>query len=71
MKFEILCLAVTHFVLFRYVWRWLGQPGYLLAKLLGASSGGFLWWVVLVLNSFLWAFAITLVVIPVLKKSLK
>ena len=71
MKFEILCLAVTHFVLFRFVWRWLGQPGYLAAKLLGAAHGGFLWWAVMVLNSFLWAFAITLVVIPVLKKALK
>ena len=71
MKFERLCLAVTHFVLFRYVWSWLGHPGYLTAKLLGASYGGFLWWVVMVLNSFLWAFAITLLVIPALKKALK
>ena len=71
MKFEILCLAVTHFVLFRYVWSWLGYPGYLIAKLLGTTYGGFLWWVVMVLNSFLWAFAITLLVIPALKKALK
>ena len=71
MKFEILCLAVTHFVLFRFVLSWLGNPGYLVTRMLGASSGGFLWWVVMVINSFLWAFAITLVVIPVLKKELK
>ena len=71
MKLEILCLSVTHFVLFRFVWRWLGHPGYWIAHALGASSGSFLWWVVMVLNSFLWAFAITLVVIPVLKKALK
>ena len=71
MKFEILCLAVTHFVLFRFVWCWLGHPGYWIAHALGASSGSILWWVIMVLNSFLWAFAITLVVIPVLKKALK
>ena len=62
---------MTHFVLFRYVWSWLGHPGYLIAKLLGTTYGGFLWWVVMVLNSFLWAFAITLLVIPALKKALK
>ena len=71
MKLEILCLSIAHFVLFRYVWSWLGQPGYLVAKLLGAAHGGFLWWVVMVLNSILWVFAITLLVIPALKKALK
>ena len=71
MKLEILCLGITHFVLFRFVWSWLGHPGYLAVRMLGASQGGILWWAVMVLNSILWAFAITLVVIPVLKKALK
>ena len=71
MKLEILCLSITHFVLFRFVWSWLGHPGYLIAKLLGAAYGGFLWWVVMVGNSVLWAGASTLIVIPVLKKALK
>lgn len=71
MKLEILCLGVTHFVLFRYVWRWLGYPGYLVARMLGAAQGSILWWAVMVLNSLLWAFIVALVVIPVLKKSLK
>ncbi len=64
-------LAIAHFVLFKYVWRWLGHPGFWLARTLGASQGGVLWWAIMVLNSLFWAGCITLIILPILKKSLK
>lgn len=69
--FSNLPLSVTHFVLFLYVWRWLGHPGFWLAKYLGAAQGSILWWAVMVFNSLFWSGCITLIVIPGLKKALK
>jgi len=64
-------LAIAHFVLFKYVYRWLGHPGFWLARTLGASQGSILWWTVMVLNSLFWAGCLTLIVMPILKKLVK
>lgn len=69
--FANLPLSIAHFVLFVYVFRWLGHPGFWVARELGAASGGVLWWTVMVLNSLFWGGCVTQIVIPLLKKALK
>ena len=69
--FANLPLAIAHFVLFKCVFRWLGHPGFWLARTLGAAHGSILWWAVMVLNSLLWAGCITLIILPMLKKMAK
>lgn len=72
-------LSAVHFVLLLIArsqgWRelrnLLGQPGYWVCDLLGVSAGGFLWWVVLVINSLVWGGAISLFVLPAIKKFMK
>ena len=64
-------LSIAHFVLFMYVARWLGHPGFWLAKTLGAAQGSVLWWAVMVLNSLFWGGCITQIILPILKKSVK
>jgi len=63
--------SIVHFLLFMFVWRCLGHPGYWVARTLGAAHGGVLWWTIMVFNSLLWGGCFTLIVIPLLKKSLK
>ena len=69
--FANLPLSITHFVLFMYVWRWLGHPGFWIAKTLGAVNGSILWWAVMVLNSLIWGGCVTQIVMPLLKKACK
>ena len=69
--FSNLPLGIAHFVLFLYVFRWFGHPGFWVAGYLGAKSGSVLWWAIMVLNSFFWSGCITLILIPFLKKVLK
>ena len=65
-------LSVLHFVLFLiFKGSFLGQPGYLVADALGASSGGVLWWVLMVINSLVWGAVLSLVVFPFIRKILK
>lgn len=65
-------LSVLHFVLFLiFKGSFLGQPGYLVADALGASSGGVLWWVLMVINSLVWGAVLSLVVFPFLRKIVK
>ena len=65
-------LSVLHFVLFLiFKGSFLGQPGYLVADALGASSGGVLWWVLMVINSLVWGAVLSLVVFPLLRKIIK
>ena len=71
-------LSVVHFILFLVAGSqgWsirgiLGQPGFWLTGLLGAASGGLIWWVLMVLNSLVWGAVISLFVIPLLRKLLK
>ena len=65
-------LSVLHFVLFLiFKGSFLGQPGYLVADALGASSGGVLWWVLMVINSLVWGAVLSLVVFPFVRKILK
>jgi len=67
--FANLPLSIAHFVLFLYVARWLGHPGFWVAKTLGAANGSILWWAIMVLNSLFWGGVITQIVLPLLKKS--
>lgn len=69
--FANLPMSITHFVLFVYVARWLGHPGFWLANTLGAAHGGVLWWAVMVLNSLFWGGCITQIVLPLVKKLVK
>jgi len=69
--FSNLPWSIVHFLLFKFVWRWLGYPGLWVARTLGASYGGILWWTIMVINSLFWGGCFTLIVIPFLKKSLK
>ena len=64
-------LSVVHFVLFAIFGGFLGWPGYVVAKALGALTGGILWWGIMVLNSLVWGATLSLFVIPFLRKLLK
>ena len=61
-------LSVVHFVLFVLFKGFLGQPGYIVADALGASAGGILWWVVMVVNSLVWGAVLSLFVFPFIRK---
>jgi len=63
--------SIVHFLLFMFVWRWLGHPGYWVARTLGAAHGGVLWWTIMVFNSLLWGGCFTLIDIPLVKKAIK
>ena len=64
-------LSVVHFVLFVLFKGFLGQPGYVVADTLGASNGGILWWMVMVVNSLVWGAVLSLFVLPFLRKVLR
>ena len=64
-------LSMLHFILFLIFKGFLGQPGFVVADTLGASSGGALWWVIMVLNSLVWGAVLSLFVFPFLRKVLK
>ncbi len=64
-------LSMLHFILFLIFKGFLGQPGYAVANALGASDGGALWWVLMVLNSLVWGAVLSLFVFPFLRKLLK
>ena len=65
-------LSVLHFVLFLvFKGSFLGQPGYLVADALGASSGGVLWWVLMVINSLVWGAVLSLFIFPFTRKVIK
>ena len=64
-------LSMLHFILFLIFKGFLGQPGFALADALGASSGGMLWWVIMVLNSLVWGAVISLFILPFVRKILK
>lgn len=66
-------LSLVHFICF-LVFKgatFLGQPGYAVANAFGASSGGILWWVLMVINSLLWGAVLSLFVFPFIRKVLK
>ena len=64
-------LSVVHLVLFVLFKGFLGQPGSIIAGALGASDGGILWWVLMVVNSLVWGAVLSLFVFPFLRKVLK
>ena len=64
-------LSVVHFILFAIFKGFLGQPGYLVADALGTSSGGILWWAVMVVNSLVWGAVLSLFVFPFIRKLVK
>ena len=66
-------LSVVHFICFLVFKsaKFLGQPGYAVADAFGSSNGGFLWWVVMVINSLLWGAVLSLFVFPLIRKILK
>ncbi len=64
-------LSVVHFVLFLVFKGFLGQPGQTVAGALGASSGGVLWWVIMVINSLVWGAVLSLFVFPFIRKVIK
>ncbi len=64
-------LSVVHFILFVILKGFLGQPGYVVADALGASAGGVLWWIIMVLNSLVWGAVLSLFVFPLIRKVLK
>ena len=64
-------LSVVHFVLFLLFKGFLGQPGYIVADALGASSGGILWWAIMVVNSLVWGAVLSLFVFPFIRKVLR
>ena len=64
-------LSVVHFICFVSFGDFLGQPGYLVANVLGASAGGVLWWLIMVVNSLVWGAVLSLFVLPFLRKLLK
>ena len=64
-------LSVVHFVIFVLFKGFLGQPGYIVADVLGASAGGILWWVLMVVNSLVWGAVLSLFVFPFIRKVLK
>lgn len=64
-------LSMVHFILFAIFKGFLGQPGYLVVDALGASSGGILWWAVMVANSLVWGAVLSLFVFPFIRKLVK
>ena len=64
-------LSVVHFICFLVFKGFLGQPGCIVADVLGASAGGILWWVLMVVNSLVWGAVLSLFVFPFLRKVLK
>ena len=64
-------LSVVHFICFVLFKGFLGQPGYAVANALGASSGGIIWWVLMVVNSLVWGAVLSLFVFPFVRKVLK
>ena len=64
-------LSVLHFILFLIFKGFLGQPGFAVAGALGASNGGILWWVLMILNSLVWGAVLSLFVFPFIRKILK
>ena len=64
-------LSMLHFILFLIFKGFLGQPGFVVAYALGASSGGAIWWVIMVLNSLVWGAVLSLFVFPFIRKVLK
>lgn len=64
-------LSVVHFILFVIFGGFLGQPGVTVAKALGASGGGIIWWVFMVVNSLVWGALLSLFVFPFIRKVLK
>ena len=64
-------LSVLHFILFIIFKGFLGQPGYMVADVLGASAGEILWWVLMVVNSLVWGAVLSLFVFPFIRKILK
>ena len=64
-------LSVLHFILFLIFGGFLGQPGFIVADALGASNGGILWWVLMILNSLVWGAVLSLFVFPFIRKILK
>ena len=64
-------LSMLHFILFLIFKGFLGQPGFAVADILGASSGGVLWWGLMVLNSLVWGAVLSLFVFPFIRKILK
>ena len=64
-------LSMLHFILFLIFKGFLGQPGFFVADALGASNGGFLWWVLMILNSLVWGAVLSIFVFPILRRLLK
>ena len=64
-------LSVVHFVLFVLFKGFLGQPGDIVADAVGASAGGILWWVLMVVNSLVWGAVLSLFVFPFIRKIIK
>lgn len=64
-------LSMLHFILFLIFGGFLGQPGFIVADALGASNGGILWWVLMILNSLVWGAVLSLFVFPLIRKVLK
>lgn len=64
-------LSMLHFILFLIFGGFLGQPGFIVADALGASNGGILWWVLVILNSLVWGAVLSLFVFPLIRKVLK
>jgi hypothetical protein len=64
-------LSVVHFICFLVFKGFLGQPGYIVADALGASAGGILWWVLMVVNFLVWGAVLSLFVFPLIRKVLK
>jgi hypothetical protein len=66
-------LSVVHFICFLVFngAKFLGQPGYAIVDAVGASSKGFAWWLIMVINSLLWGAVLSLFVFPLIRKILK
>jgi len=64
-------LSMLHFILFLIFKGFLGQPGFILADVCGASNGGLLWWAIMVVNSLVWGAVLSLFVFPFLRKVVK
>ena len=64
-------LSMLHFILFLIFKGFLGQPGFFVADALGASNGGILWWVLMILNSLVWGAVLSIFVFPLLRRLLK
>ncbi|MBO7206651.1 MAG: hypothetical protein J6W10_03450 [Kiritimatiellae bacterium] len=69
--FANLPLSIAHFVLFMYVFNWLGHPGFWLIETLEVAHNSIIWWAIMVLNSLVWGGCITQIVLPILKKAIK